>query len=99
MQNIFIYAGAWWIYSAAGTYVLGKQSGGRPLLWALLGVLLGPLGMLAALLIPATRGYFPNTTSTRCTAFGLTFGLLVISEVMVRSDGGRSAILSALLRY
>ena len=98
MQNIFIYASVWWLYSAVGTYFLGRQSGGRPLVWAATGLLLGPLGMLAALLVPAARGYFPNTTSTRCTTFGLTFGLLLVSEILVRSDGGRSAILSAFLR-
>ena len=98
MQNIFFYAAAWWLYSAAGTYLLGRQSGGRPLLWALIGILLGPLGMLAALLVPAAHGYFPNTTATRCTAFGLTFGLLLVSEILVRSEGGRGALLSAFLR-
>jgi hypothetical protein len=29
---------------------------------------------------------------------GVTFGLLVVSEVLVRSDGGRSALLNAFLR-
>ena len=99
MQNIFLYAAVWWLYSAVGTYFLGRQSGGRPLLWGFIGVLLGPLGMLAALLVPAARGYFPNTTVTRFTAFGITFGLLVVSEILVRSEGGRGAILSAFLRY
>ena len=99
MQDIFLYAGVWWLYSAAGTYLLGRQSGGRPLLWGVLGILLGPLGMLAALLIPATRGYFPNTISTRCTTFGLTLGLLLVSEFLVRAEGGHSAFLSAFWRY
>jgi hypothetical protein len=99
MQNIFIYIGAWWFYCAVGTCLLGRQSGGRPMVWGLIGLLLGPLGMLAALLVPAARGYFPNTTSARCTAFGITFGLLVVSEIFVRFEGGRGAILSAFIRY
>ena len=98
MQNIILYTAVWWLYSAVGTCLLGRQSGGRPLVWGLIGILLGPLGILAALLIPAARGYFPHTTSSRCTAFGITFGLLVISEIMVRSDGGRGALLTAFLR-
>jgi len=53
MQNIFLYAAVWWLYSAVGTFLLGRQSGGRPLVWGSTGMLLGPLGMLAALLIPA----------------------------------------------
>ena len=99
MHSVFVYAAVWWLYSAVGTCLLGRQSGGRTLLWGWIGILLGPLGMLAALVIPAAQGYFPNTAGARCTAFGLTFGLLVVSEIFVRSDGGRGAILSAFLRY
>lgn len=97
-QAIFIYGAAWWLYGAAGTYVLGTQRGGHPLIWGITGILLGPVGMVAALIIPAVHGRIPQTTRMRWTAFGLTFGLLVISEVLVRSDGGQSALLYAFLR-
>ncbi len=96
---IFIYAGMWWLYGVVGTYFLGTQVGGRPLAWLTTGLLLGPVGMLAAIVIPALRGSTPQTARRRWTALAFTFGLLVISEVMVRSDGGRGAILSAFLRY
>jgi len=94
-----MYAAVWWLYGAVGTYVLGTQVGGRPLTWGITGLLLGPVGMVAALLIPALQGRTPKTTRSRCIAFGLTLGLLVVSEVMVRSDGGRSALLNGFLRY
>ena len=96
---IVIYAGIWWLYGVLGTYFLGTQAGGRPLVWLATGLLLGPAGMLAAIVIPAFRGLTPQTMRRRWTASGFTFGLLVISEVLVRSDGGRSALLSAFFRY
>jgi hypothetical protein len=98
-QAVFIYGAVWWLYGAMGTYVLGTQIRGRQLIWGITGLLLGPVGMLAALVIPAIQGRIPQTTRTRWTALGLTFGLLVISEVFVRSDGGQSALLYAFMRY
>ena len=98
IEALFIYLALWWLYSAVGTYVLGTQVGGRRLAWGITGLLLGPVGMLAALVIPAIQGRIPQTTRTRWTALGFTFGLLVISEVFVRSDGGQSALLYAFLR-
>ena len=97
-EAIFIYGAVWWIYGAVGTYVLGKQMRGRRLTWSITGLLLGPAGMVAALIIPAAQGRVPQTTRTRWTAFGLTIGLLVVSEVMVRSEGGHSVLLNAFLR-
>jgi len=35
MNALFTYLAAWWLYGAVGTYVLGTQSGGRPLVWGL----------------------------------------------------------------
>jgi len=96
---IVIYAGIWWLYGVLGTYFLGTQAGGRPLPWLATGLLLGPAGMLAAIMIPAFQGVAPHTMRRRWTASAFTFGLLVISEVLVRSDGGRSAFLSAFLRF
>ena len=99
MPAIFIYAGIWWIYGVLGTYFLGTQTGGRPLAWLATGLLLGPAGMATALIVPALQGQFPQATRMRWTAFGLTFGLLVVSEVIVRSDGGQSALFDAFMRY
>jgi len=62
------------------------------------GILLGPLGMLAALIIPAFQGRIPQTARARVAAFGITFGFLVISEVLVRSHAGQSALFYALVR-
>ncbi len=99
MSVIVIYTSMWWLYGSLGTYFLGTQVGGRPLIWGMTGLLFGPLGMLAAMIIPAFQGRTPNTARTRWTAFSLTLGLLLVSEVMVRSEGGQSFLLSAFLRY
>jgi hypothetical protein len=88
----------WWLYGAVGTYALGTQVEGSRRTWLLVGIFLGPIGMLAALLIPAFQGRTPKTSRTRCTAFGLSFGLLVFSEVMLRSVSFGSAFYSALAR-
>ena len=96
---ILSYVGMWWCYGALGTYFLGTQTGGRQRTWGVTGILLGPLGMLAALIIPAFQGRIPQTARARVAAFGITFGFLVISEVLVRSQAGQSALFYAFVRY
>ena len=99
MPAIFIYAGIWWLYGVLGTYFLGTQAGGRQRIWGVTGLILGPLGMVAALVVPALLGRLPQTSRARWTTFGFTFGLLAISEVIVRSDGGQSALFHAFMGY
>jgi hypothetical protein len=87
-----------WVYGAVSTYVLGTQVGGNRRTWAVVGIFLGPLGMFPALIVPAFSGRFPKTTRSRIAATGLTFGLLVISETMLRSVGFGSAFFNFLTR-
>ena len=98
MSPILICAGIW-LYCAVGTYILGTQVGGRHLVWGITGLFLGPIGMLAALVIPAFLGRTPQTARARCTAFGFTFGFFVISEAAVRSQIGQSILFQAFMRY
>ena len=61
MQEIRpIYLALWWLYGAVGTYALGTQVGGKTRTWLLVGIFLGPIGMLAALLIPTFQGRTPQ---------------------------------------
>jgi hypothetical protein len=93
--SMFIF---WWVYGAVGTYVLGTQTGGRAFTWGLVGVLTGPVGMIAALIIPGFQGRIPKTTRTRFITFGFTFGLLVLSEVILKIVGFGSVTAHALWR-
>lgn len=99
MDERFILMGiVLWVFSAIGTFVLGTQVGGGPLTWGIAGVLLGPVGMLAALIVPAFQGRVPKTTRSRVFAFVFTFGTLAWSELMLRSVGIGSIVAHTLWR-
>lgn len=97
MNILAIVLAVWWLYGTAGTYVLGTQVGGDPLRWLMTGVLLGPVGMVMAIIIPAIRGRYPAPGRPRWTTFAFTFGLLVLSEFIVHSGFYRSAMFSVFL--
>jgi hypothetical protein len=99
MDERFILMGiVWWVFGAIGTFVLGTQVGGRPLMWGIVGVLLGPLGMFGALIVPAFEGRVPKTTRSRVLAFVFTLGQLIWAELMLRSVGFGSIVERSLWR-
>lgn len=98
-QRFILMAVAWWVYGAVGTFVLGTQTGGSPLTWGIAGVLLGPIGMFGALLVPALYGRFPKTNRARILVTALTVGFLFVSELMLRTMGFGSAFAAVLRRH
>lgn len=97
-HRLLIFLVLWWVYGALGTYVLGTQTGGRPFVWGLVGVLTGPVGMIAALIVPACQGRTPKTAWSRCVAIGLTFGQFVFSEAILQYVGFGSITAHTLRR-
>ena len=76
-----------WLFSALAIYVLGVQAGGRQWLWAIIGLLLGPVGMLAGLIVPLARGRYPKSLAKRWTAIGLCFTFLLLVEAAIQYEG------------
>nr|ADP06579.1 hypothetical protein SM_b20952 [Sinorhizobium meliloti] len=54
-----------WILCAIVTAVVAAVRGGHSLLWLLIGCLLGPIGILAAIFVPSLKSRNPSVAAKR----------------------------------
>ncbi|TCN33216.1 hypothetical protein [Sinorhizobium americanum] len=54
-----------WIFCAIATAVVAAVRGGHSLLWLLIGCVMGPLGLLAAILKPSLKSSEPIVAAER----------------------------------
>ncbi len=54
-----------WIFCAIATAVVAAVRGGHSLLWLLIGCVLGPIGLLAAILMPSLKSKEPIAAAER----------------------------------
>ncbi|OAP39919.1 hypothetical protein AU381_10265 [Sinorhizobium glycinis] len=54
-----------WIFCAIATAVVAAVRGGHSLLWLLIGCVLGPIGLLAAILMPSLKSREPVIAAER----------------------------------
>ncbi|WP_027997532.1 hypothetical protein [Sinorhizobium arboris] len=56
-----------WILCAIVTAVVAAVRGGHSLLWLLIGCILGPIGVLAAIFVPSLKSKDPKVAAIRQT--------------------------------
>ncbi|ACP23281.1 hypothetical protein NGR_b18310 (plasmid) [Sinorhizobium fredii NGR234] len=59
-----------WIFCAIATAVVAAVRGGHSLLWLLIGCVLGPIGLLAAILKPSLKSGEPIVAAERQAELG-----------------------------